>query len=90
MSMSILYRYRHPNLLTLMGFCACLDNFCLIYEFMSYGTLEDALASSVKAGEYKHQSQECEAHDELVSVIVTIVQCVNNVVIFPRLIKRLS
>ena len=65
MSVSFLHRYRHPNLLTLMGFCACSDNFCLIYEFMSYGTLEDALASSVKVGEYKRQLQECEIYDEL-------------------------
>jgi len=40
-------RYRHPNLLTLMGFCVHHDNFCLVYEFMSNGTLEDALANSV-------------------------------------------
>jgi len=42
------HRYRHPNLLTLMGFCAHSDNFCLVYEFMSNGTLEDALANSVR------------------------------------------
>jgi len=45
---TLLYRYRHPNLLTLMGFCVHLDNFCLVYEFMSNGTLEDALANSVR------------------------------------------
>ncbi|XP_065882671.1 interleukin-1 receptor-associated kinase 4-like [Dysidea avara] len=45
---NILTRYRHPNLLTLMGFCAYSDNFCLIYEFMSNGTLEDALANSLE------------------------------------------
>ena len=40
-------RFRHPNLLTLMGYCMWKDNFCLVYEFMSNGTLEDALANSV-------------------------------------------
>ena len=40
-------RFRHPNLLTLMGYCMLEDNFCLVYEFMSNGTLEDALANSV-------------------------------------------
>ncbi|XP_065888149.1 interleukin-1 receptor-associated kinase 4-like [Dysidea avara] len=43
---NILTRYRHSNLLTLMGFCAQSDNFCLVYEFMYNGTLEDALANS--------------------------------------------
>lgn len=45
---TILTKFRHPNLLTLMGYCVHQDNFCLVYEFMSNGTLEDALANSVK------------------------------------------
>ena len=64
-----LHRYRHPNLLTLMGFCAYSDNFCLIYEFMSNGTLEEALASSVKAGAYKLQLRDS-CDELLVRVIV--------------------
>ena len=47
MSLHCVLRFRHPNLLTLMGYCVCKDNFCLVYEFMSNGTLEDALANSV-------------------------------------------
>ena len=40
-------RFRHPNLMTLMGYCVWNDNFCLVHEFMSNGSLGDALANSV-------------------------------------------
>ena len=33
--------------MTIMGYCVCKDEFCLVHEFMSNGSLEDALANSV-------------------------------------------
>ncbi|KAI6655575.1 IRAK4-like protein [Oopsacas minuta] len=40
---SVLTRYRHANLLTLMGYSDNGPSRCIVYEFMSNGTLEDWL-----------------------------------------------
>jgi len=53
---------------------------------MSYGTLEDALASSVRA---RRQLQERKSHDEVLQLVRVIIQCINDMIL-PRLIKRLS
>ncbi|XP_069795989.1 interleukin-1 receptor-associated kinase-like 2 isoform X2 [Narcine bancroftii] len=38
-----LYKYRHPNIMALEGYCAENYSYCLIYHFMSNGSLENKL-----------------------------------------------
>ncbi|XP_051874521.1 interleukin-1 receptor-associated kinase-like 2 isoform X2 [Pristis pectinata] len=38
-----LYQYRHSNIMALEGYCAENDSYCLIYQYMSNGSLEDKL-----------------------------------------------
>ena len=40
-------RFRHPNLVTLIGYHNSPDMKCLIYELLPNGTLEDALEIGV-------------------------------------------
>ena len=42
-----LCRYRHENLLTLMGYSDNGPSRCIVYEFMCNGTLEDWLEGKV-------------------------------------------
>lgn len=39
----LILRYRHSNLVPLLGFSCDTDNHCLVYEFMSNGSLLDKL-----------------------------------------------
>ncbi len=41
------YRFRHPNLVTLIGFSNSANWKCLIYEYLPNATLEDALEIGV-------------------------------------------
>ncbi|XP_007888675.1 interleukin-1 receptor-associated kinase-like 2 [Callorhinchus milii] len=41
-----LYRHRHPNILALEGCCAECGVFCLIYRYMSNGSLENSLQNT--------------------------------------------
>ncbi|XP_059800395.1 interleukin-1 receptor-associated kinase-like 2 isoform X1 [Hypanus sabinus] len=38
-----LYQYRHSNIIALEGYCAENDSYCLIYQYMSNGSLENKL-----------------------------------------------
>lgn len=42
------FRFRHPNLLTLLGYSVDGEVPYLVYEFLSNGTLEDAIEYKVK------------------------------------------
>lgn len=42
----VLSRYRHENLVSLLGFCIGSDEVILVYENMSYGSLDEHLSSS--------------------------------------------
>ncbi len=44
------YRFRHPNLVTLIGFSNSANWKCLIYEYLPNATLEDALEIGVSIG----------------------------------------
>ena len=44
-----LFRFRHPNLVTLIGYHNSRDMKCLIYELLPNGTLEDALEIGVSS-----------------------------------------
>lgn len=45
----VLSAYRHENLVPLIGFCASAPRFCLVYEFMSGGSLLKAIACEVSS-----------------------------------------
>jgi interleukin-1 receptor-associated kinase 4 len=45
---NVLSRYRHENLVGLIGYCSNGPQFCLVYEFMAGGTLMEALASDAE------------------------------------------
>lgn len=36
-----LARFDHPNVIKVMGFCTNPNNFCIIYEYMKKGSLQD-------------------------------------------------
>ena len=42
------FRFRHPNLVTLLGYSVDGEVPYLVYEFLSNGTLEDAIEYKVK------------------------------------------
>ncbi|XP_008102119.1 interleukin-1 receptor-associated kinase 1 isoform X2 [Anolis carolinensis] len=42
-----LYRFRHPNIVELAGYCAEQGNFCLVYVFLPKGSLDDHLHRQV-------------------------------------------
>ncbi|CAG7718396.1 unnamed protein product [Allacma fusca] len=42
---NVLSRFRHENLVSLIGYCSNGPQFCLVYEFMAGGTLMEALAA---------------------------------------------
>lgn len=47
-SSTLVYRFRHPNLVTLIGYSSTQQKSkCLIYELLPNGTLEDALEIGV-------------------------------------------
>ena len=48
-------RFRHPNLISLIGYSATPEcSLCLVYEYISNGTLEDALEFGVRFGNCSH------------------------------------